>query len=43
MEKIKADKSSKGGPVSEKDLLQVKIMSSTQVGVGIFLTSKIKK
>ena len=43
MEKIKADKSSKGGPVSEKDLLQVKIMSRSQVGVGNLLTSKRKK
>ena len=43
MESIKAAKSSKGGPVSEKELLQVKDMSRTQVGIGNLLTSKRKK
>ena len=43
MEKIRAAKSYKGGPVSEKELLQVKNMSRTQVGIGNLLTSKRKK
>ena len=43
MGKIKAAKSSKGGPVNEKELLQVKIVSRIQVVIGNFLTPKIKK
>ena len=38
MEIIKAAKSSKGGPVSEKELLQVKIMSIKQESIGNLLT-----
>ena len=38
MENIKAAKSSKGGPVSEKELLQVKIMSIKQESIGNLLT-----
>ena len=43
MENIKVYKSSKGGLVSEKDLLQVKVVSRTQVGIGNLLNSRIKK
>ena len=40
--KIKAAKSSKGGTVSEKELLEVKIITRTQVSISNFLTSKMK-
>ena len=43
MGKIKAAKSYKGGPVSEKELIQVKIMPKTQVGIGNLLTPKKKR
>ena len=38
MEKIEAANSSKVVPVSEKELLQVKIMSMKNVSIGNFLT-----
>ena len=42
MGKIKAAKSYEGGPVSEKELLQVKIVLRIQVVIGNLLTPKRK-